>query len=82
MNDEDRKIMCETIEAVVRKTVNGKIDGIKQDIKDHNTKHEADMQEIKPLLQVFAGGRVIGNLLTWVSGVAVAYLMIKGLFTK
>jgi len=89
MTDEDRKFMCEVIEGTVRQTVNGKIDKLtmKLDeqstaIKEHNEKHQQDMDEIKPFLQLLSGGKVLGNALTWVSGVAVAYLMIKGIFQK
>lgn len=79
MTDPELKIMCETIEKVVRVTVNGKIDGIKEDIRQHNERHEADMvlvrdhiQEVQPYLQGAAGVRFLGNGLKWVAGVGTA----------
>jgi hypothetical protein len=66
MTKRDLKIVQEAITKAVRETVNGKIDnlklqveGINGKIEYHNSKHEADMEEIKPFIQ---GARGLGLL--------------------
>lgn len=86
------KATAETIKV----TVNGKIDGIKHDISDvkddmrrHNERHEADMvlvkdhiEKVQPYLQSAAGVKLIGEALKWVVGVGLAWFAITSWFTK
>lgn len=85
------KATAETIKV----TVNGKIDGIKHDIADvkddmrqHNERHEADMvlvkdhmKTVEPYLQGAAGMKLLGNGIKYFAGVAVAWVALKAFFT-
>lgn len=74
----------------VRKTVNGKIDHIKELMEGHNQRHEADMVEVKkhiekvtPIIEAYSGFNSAGNLVKWVAGVGTAvgvlWMMLKSL---
>lgn len=85
MTPEDRQAIVE----VIQKTVNGKIDRIEQKIDTHNTQHELDMvevrkhiEDVKPILNTYNGGRVVGDILKWIAGVGIAFLAIQSWFTK
>lgn len=88
MTDEDRKLMREEIANSIRTTVNGKIDGIRDDLRKHNERHEADMvlvrdhmNKVQPYLEAAAGARIFGTILRWVAGIIGAWLVIKVFFT-
>lgn len=82
MTEADRDIMKEEIKLAIKETVNGKIDALKLLVETHNTKHEADMQEIKPFLQGAAGLGLLWKLFISVAGLIVAYTTIKGFLWK
>ena len=79
------------IEYTIKKTVNGKIDKIDKKIDEHNFKHEADMQDLKPIIEAYkyserrvADAKSSGRFIIWVAGgvtaVGGAVLVIKDLF--
>lgn len=68
-----------TAEAIER-TVNGKIRTLTELVRDHNTKHEADMADIKPIIEAYNGGKALGNLLKWIGSVIGAGALIWALF--
>lgn len=75
MTPKDR----EAIIAVIKQTVNGKIDRIEEKIDLHNSEHKEDMEEVKahikevkPILDAYNGGKVLGNLVKWLASVGVA----------
>lgn len=84
MDHELRQVINEAVAKAVKETVNGKIDALSRKtdalstkIDDHNTKHEADMEEMKPFMQGAAGIQVLWKLFVGVGSLAVAYLAIK-----
>lgn len=86
-NEEQMKILCDSVEAVVRKTVNGKIDDLRNKMDAHNTKHEADMvlvrnhiKRVEPYLQGAKGVKLAGDAIKWVAGVGIAWLAITNFF--
>jgi len=68
-----------TAEAI-EKYVNGGIRTVTKTLEDHITKHDAFMEDVKPILQAYQGGKVFGELLKWVAGLGAAYLVLKGFF--
>lgn len=85
MTPEDR----EAIIAVIKQTVNGKIDRIESKIDLHNARHEEDMQEVKahieevkPILDAYNGSKVLGNLIKWLASVGVAAALLYGWVIK
>ena len=90
------------VSSTIRTTVNGRIeklreenndgmDTIKREIADHNQKHEADMQEIKPILVSYKkakadvdtavrGGRTVIWLAATVTAIGGAYLVLRMIF--
>ncbi|RJQ33893.1 hypothetical protein C4568_03770 [Candidatus Parcubacteria bacterium] len=79
MTPEDR----EAIVAVIKETVNGKIDRLNDKMDRHNEIHEQDMKEVrahieetKPIIVAYQGGRVLGELIKWLAGVGAAVLLV------
>lgn len=73
-----------TVPEEIKKTVNGKIDGLRVLMETNNEKHEADMKEVrehivevKPLLDTYRGGKVLGEIVKWIAGVGIAALTVK-----
>lgn len=88
MSEEILHTIREEIRETIKTVVNGKIDKMDKKLdaqaemnRQHNIKHEADMEEIKPMIQLLSGGKVLGNGIKWVAGVGIAYLAIRALFT-
>jgi hypothetical protein len=101
MTEEDQLIkIVAAVETAIKVTVNGKIDRLTNDvaeireintnqnkiIKIHNDQHEADMAEIKPMLELYTGSKIVGIFLrivgqsgAWLLGLAVTYLTFKQL---
>ncbi len=84
MDDAIIKQIQETIQVTVREVVNGKVDKISQKIDEHNTKHEADMVRILPVLEAYEsaqnGGRLALKIGTGVTVIGGAWLVIKQIF--
>ena len=80
MTEDDLKIMRDEIARAIKLQVNGKIDEMRNDLVEHNKKHEADMQEIRPYLQFVGGLGVLSKVVVWIGGLALAALAIKELF--
>ncbi len=85
MTPEDRKIMREEIISAVRETVNGRFDplsptfalkAIHESIEISN-KH---MKEMQPILNAYRGSKILGHLLKWLASVAIAWLVLNGIY--
>lgn len=72
-----REIIETSVQASVKATVNGKIDRMNDKLDAHIKTHEEDWKELKPVVQGITGARIIGNLLKWCGGIALAYLAIR-----
>jgi hypothetical protein len=92
MTPETLQFIEERIRAAVKETVNGKIDTLKRTndegmaaintkIAEHNSIHEADMKEIKPVIQFVSGTKMLGEIIKWIAGVALAWAAIRGFLT-
>lgn len=73
------------IEDVIKSTVNGKIDRLTDKVDQHNAKHEEDMRDVRehieqtrPIIEAYQGGKAIGNLVKWVAAVGAAFVVIQG----
>lgn len=77
MTEDDLKVMRDEIARAIKETVNGKIDAMRAEIKEHNLKHERDMDEMKPYMQIAAGGKLVYSALKLLAGIAVSYVAIK-----
>lgn len=77
MNDEDRTLMREEIQKAIKETVNGKIDGLRTEVKEMREEHQAHMEEIKPFIQAKASASFLSKVFLWLGGLAAAYLAIK-----
>lgn len=93
MNDQEIQRVAELlrpgIQETIQKTVNGKIDGLKEDVRKHNERHEADMllvrehmKVVEPYLQGATAMKALGNGLKWLGGIVAAWLVIKGFIIK
>lgn len=78
--------VLQVIKSTIKETVNGKIDHLTEMIKEHNTKHEKDMQTILPVIEAFNGVSVAGNGIKWIAGVGTAigvvWLLFKGILKQ
>lgn len=77
MNDETRAVIIAEIQEAIRETVNGKIDGMRRELCEHNAKHEADMEEMKPYMQAASGVRVIFKFFIFAGSIAAAWVAIE-----
>ena len=86
MTEEALQVIRDTI----KETVNGKVDHIRELMETHNTRHEADMVEVRkhiekvaPIIEAYSGFNSAGNLVKWVAGVGTAigvlWMMLKSL---
>lgn len=74
--------LATVIETTIQAKVNGKIDAMKVMMQEHNDKHESDMKELKPALELISGGKIAGRILSWTAGIAVGYAAIRGFIVK
>lgn len=74
--EDNRKSTAEAI----HETVNGKIDAINNKLDTHIKTHDEFLQEVMPVLKAFQGGKMLGEAMKWLAGIAAAYLVIKGLW--
>ena len=85
MTQEDR----DAIIAVIKETVNGKIDRLTDKVEQHNVRHEEDMTEVrqhmadvKPMLDALNGSKVLGSLIKWIAGIVAAIVLIQQFLLK
>lgn len=85
MNADDKA----EIIAVIKTTVNGKIDNLTELVLDHNEKHERDMlevrahiTEVRPYLDGARGVKFIGETGRWIAGTVVVIAAAWALFFK
>ena len=55
----------------VKKFVNGKIDALREEVRVHAEKHEANMEAIRPIIEAYNGTKVVGEMMKWVSSVGI-----------
>lgn len=72
--------MQETISKTIQQTVNGKIDALKQQITEHNRRHEADMNEIKPYIQGVKGLGLLWKIIIGAIGGIVLFGQLRQMF--
>ena len=80
MTKTEIKIMQDTISKTIQTTVNGKIDQLKAQITEHNRKHEADMEEIRPYIQGVMGLGYLWKIIIGLIGALVLWGQLKQLF--
>lgn len=73
MTDELQKLITDQIRLAVKETVNGKVDALHNEVREYR-------EEMKPILQAYQGGKVLGELVKWLAAVGLAVLAIKGFF--
>ena len=72
------KAVPDAVEPAIKKYVNGKIDNLTERLNTHIETHGQDMEELKPIIQGITGAKILGSLLTWMAGIAGAWLVLKG----
>ena len=68
--------------AAVQKYINGKLDLMSNKLDTHVTEHKAEMDDLRPIIEAYKGGRVFGNFIKWSAAVGVSYLALKGMLWK
>lgn len=66
----------------VEKHVNGYMREMNQKLSTHIITHDAFMTDVKPILEAYKGGKVLGDLVKWLAAVGIAFLALKGIFMK
>jgi len=82
MSPAELEILREHIQLTIKETVNGKIDRMDEKLDAHIKVHEAHLIEVKPILDAYQGGKVLGDLVKWIAGLGLAVLAIKGWFIR
>ena len=91
MTEEELGVLRAEIAFSIKTTVNGKIDALRGDIQEHNTKHENDMERMMPIILTYEASeaalntaKTSGKVVLWIAGfitaVGGAVLVIKQLF--
>lgn len=75
--------------AAIEKYVNGGIRDLRKLVEEHNTKHEADMVEVrehiavtKPIIEAYTTGKNSITFIKWISGIVVTVAAAWALFFK
>ena len=82
----------EWIAAAIKTNVNGKIDKMREDLANHNEKHENDMRRLMPIIESYetavrttSDAKKVGTIAMWwaafIIAMGSAFLTIKHLFT-
>lgn len=66
----------------IEKYVNGHLRDMDSKLTTHIEKHDAFLADITPVLRAYQGGKILGELVKWVAGVGVAYVVVKGFFLR
>ena len=89
MTKRDLKIVQDSVAKTIKETVNGKIDNLKgqvgelkEQIEQHNRRHEADMQDIKPFIQGARGIGMVWKIVIGFVGILVLFGQLKQLFPQ
>ena len=85
MTPKDIKKITDAVEKKIEKTVNGKIEDIRQILVQQNERTDAfekkvdtHIAEVEPFIQAKAGLKVIRGFLIWAAGGVLAWSAIKG----
>lgn len=92
LSPEVLEVMRTEIAFSIRTNVNGKIDGMRSELSEHNLKHERDMERMMPIIEAFEEGQrdlktaqKAGKSALWVAGaitaIGGAYLVLRAIFT-
>lgn len=76
------KAVGTAVPEAVTKSVNGKIDGMRSDLKDHTDKHDEQWKQVAPFVQGVSGAKILAKGLTWLSGIAAAWIVIRSFWTQ
>jgi len=52
-----------------------------ESMKIHNEKHEADMAELRPIMEGILGIKALGTFFKWVGGLVLLYFAVKAYLT-
>ena len=74
-----KETINEAVKSAVKETVNGKIDGMRAELKIHNEKHEKEMERVMPVILAFEEGqndlrvaRKGGRIVLWLAATITA----------
>lgn len=94
-SEEIKVIIEETVNGGVRavkkqvEEMDVKLDNQIEMNRQHNEKHEADMvlvrdniEKTRPIVEAYSGGKILGEGLKWLAGVAAAWLVLKQFWTN
>lgn len=70
-------IVAAEVSKAVKQTVNGRIEEMH---KEMTASFDANMQEIRPLLQAAAGGKILYRVFTTAGSIAVGWIALKQTF--
>lgn len=85
MSEEELQVIRKEVMSAVGTMINGKFDPLSptyilHGVEDKLTEIENSMKEIRPFLDMYRGGKVLGGILKWVGGVATAVILLWGFF--
>lgn len=72
MNEEVREAIKEQIAVSIKESVNGKIDAMRAELYQHNQLHEADMRELKPIIEAYGIAKTSGWFFMKIVGIITA----------
>ncbi len=64
--------MKEQIAISIKENVNGKVDKMREELYQHNQLHEADMRDIKPIIEAYAIAKTNGKFVIKMAGIITA----------
>lgn len=92
MDPETLEVIRSEIASSIKLNVNGKIDGMRADLTEHNIKHERDMERMMPIIEAFEQGQQdlhtaqkAGKVVLWIAttttAIGGAYLVVRNIFS-
>jgi ribosomal protein S17 len=67
MDTEQFHQLQDDIRRTIQEKVNGKIERMEQKMDIHNQRHEADMKDIKPIIEAFDASKTGGKVVLWLA---------------
>lgn len=91
VNQAVEKLLTGGVADAIQRSVNGKVDGMRKALDEHNITHENDMRRMMPIIEAFEkaqqdletakkGGRFILWFAATVTAVGGAYLVVRMIF--
>lgn len=93
MTQDDLTLMREIIISVIKETVNGKIDTLRQEVTARGEQRNEDMKRIMPIILAYENGerriddaKASGKVVLWLAGFVTAtggaYLIVRQIFFR